>query len=286
MTSEREAKVWMLAAGVMVVWACTMVGCTASSVMGAATPLNRPTTSLVDPAWSSTPSITLSPDTSAQPADLAGGLPLGELDSAAVFAPSQPDVIVLQHRPAASPRFDVELRGLSIAQPLVSAKRLLVAAVTVLPPVTTPEWALATSAVAHADLSDQPVAATTGWAQGLAYEQPTAEASAAGLGLAMLDRSSVILPPWQTDPSPTPTVAAALTADEAKFDSAGVVALVIGAMVLLFGGEAVVLLMLNRRREAVQVMDADVAVDDADESIFRFPEPVEAGADESYSRAA
>lgn len=286
MTSEREAKVWMLAAGVMVVWACTMVGCTASSVMGEATPLNRPTASLVDPAWSSTPSITLSPDTSGQSADFERELSLGDPDSSTVFAPSQPDVIVLQPRPAASPRFDVELSGLSIAQPLISAKRLLVAAVTMLPPVTTPKWAHATSAVAHADLSDQPVAATTGWTLGLAYEQPAAEATAANLGLAMLDRSSVILPPWQTDPTPAPTVAAALTADEAKFDSAGVVALVIGAMVLLFGGEAVVLWMLNRRREAVQAAEADVA--EFEESIFRFPEPIEAEveADESYSRAA
>ncbi|MEO0514525.1 MAG: hypothetical protein AAF086_04435 [Planctomycetota bacterium] len=186
------------------------------------------------------------------------------------------------------PHFDVELSGLSIAQPLVSAKRLLVAAVTMLPPVPTPQWAAATSAAAHGDLADQPVAAATGLVQRLAFEQQGSEAAAASLGMAMLDRGAVMLPPWQTDPTPTPTVAATMTADEAKFDAAGVVSIILGGMVLLFGGEAVVLWMIHRRRQAAAAAIAAESplADDSETSIFRFPEPIATEADESYSRAA
>lgn len=287
MTNEREAKVWMLAAGAMVVWACTMVGCSTSVVSDTALPLNRPTTTAVAPTWSSTPTVTLSADTVPNADGTDAELSLGEIASATVFAPSQPDVIVLQPRQT-SPGFDVELSGLSIAQPLVSAKRLLVAAVTMLPPVPTPEWAAAASAVAHADLTDQPVAAAAGIVQRLAYEQPDADILGASLGLAVLDRSSVMLPPWQTDPTPTPTVAASMTADEAKFDAAGIAAIILGAMVLLFGGEAVVLWMLHRRREQARAVQAEAVVseDPEEASIFRFPEPVYAEAEQTYSQAA
>jgi len=287
MTSEREAKVWMLAAGAMVVWACTMVGCSASVTAGAVSPVNRPMTTALEPTWSGVPMVTLSSDTVHQPIDGVSQPSAGQRDSAGVFAPSRPDVILMQPRPARSPRFDVELSGLSIAQPLVSAKRLLVAAVTMLPPVPTPQWAVASSAAAHADLADQPVAAATGMVQRLAYDRPASD-GAAGLGLAMLDRDAVMLAPWQSDPTPTPTVAAAMTADEAKFDAAGIAATIVGAMVLLFGGEAVVLWMLHRRREQARAVMAQTApADDTEEaSIFRFPEPVAAEIDKAYSRAA
>ncbi len=287
MTSEREAKVWMLAAGVMVVWACTMVGCSATLTNGAATPVNRPTSALVDPTWSDELTITWSNDTAVQPAWDQAMSSLEPIDSAALFAPSQPDVILLKPRPTL-PNFDIGLSDLSIAQPLVSAKRLLVAAVTMLPPVPTPQWAVATSAAAHGDLADQPVAAATGLVQRLAFEQEGSGAAAASLGLAMLDRGVVMLPPWQNDPTPTPTVGAKMTADEAKFDAAGVVAIILGGMVLLFGGEAVVLWMIHRRRQAASAAIAaqPPSADDGEASIFRFPEPITAERDESYSRAA
>ncbi|MEM9913897.1 MAG: hypothetical protein AAF911_02935 [Planctomycetota bacterium] len=285
MTSEREAKMWMVAAGVLVVWACTMVGCTTPSAGDKTAALNRPAVGFSDPAWSSTPSIALSHDTAGRAEDDTS-LAWSPADSAAVFVPSEPDVELLQPRTSPAPGFDAELSGLSIAQPLVSAKRLLVAAVTMLPPITTPEWAQATSAAAHAELSDQPVAAATGWAQRLAYDQTLADEPTVFHGLALRDYSSVMLPPWKTDPTPTTTVAAAMTADEAKFDSAIMVPFVIGGMVLLFGGEAVVMWMRARKLKIAKAVDAEIEIDDAEESIFRFPEPIEADADEPYSQAA
>ncbi|MBB6430043.1 hypothetical protein [Algisphaera agarilytica] len=281
MTSEREAKVWMVAAAVMLAWACIMVGCTTSTTVGSIAPVVSPSVSENGPVWTESTTLTLSPDASSI---TTPDQPAGSIESASLFTvetePAAPQPV-----DDASPVRDIDLRGLSIAQPLVLAKRLMIASAELLPE-TTPDWASTISAATPADFLAQPVAASTVWAQRLGYDRPASESGSAVLGWAALERSAVMLQPWESDPTPTPNAAATLTAEDAKFDAAGMVALVIGAMVLLFGGEAVVVWALNRRGQSVRVIETPVTAEQVEDSIFRFPEPIEDDADESYSRAA
>ncbi|MEM9418526.1 MAG: hypothetical protein AAGA25_05645 [Planctomycetota bacterium] len=281
MTSEREAKVWMVAAAVMLAWACIMVGCTTSHTAEAMGPLAAPSASTIDPTWSEPPTLTLSPDASSI---ASSELQTYTADSASLFI-ATPKPVAPQPGEAVSPMDGFDFSELSIAQPLVLAKRLLVASADLLPEMST-EWAATISAAKSADFQAQPVAASVGWAQGLNYEGPVAESASNTVGWMTLDRNALTLQPWEGDPTPVPNAAAPMTATEAKFDTAGVVALVIGVMVLLFGGEAVVVWALRREDKRHPLPEAPAMAGESETSIFRFPEPVEDDAEEWFNRAA
>ncbi|MEM1109415.1 MAG: hypothetical protein AAGH99_12085 [Planctomycetota bacterium] len=286
MTSEREAKIWMVAAGAVVVWACTMVGCTAVPSDERVTARSAWTTPIAEADMGIAPTITVSPNTAAARVLVEPEASSELIEAAGLLPASQPDFILLRPRSSDSPRFDFDLRGLSIAEPLVSAKRLLVAAVSALPPVPVAEWDRVISSVMHAELADRPVTASLGLSQRLIREEPAS--TAASMGVADMGGRSLTPAPWETDPTPTPAVSARLDAEEAKFDSAGVIAIVLGAMMMLFGGEAVVLWVKQRRREAQRRAAAALAIAsvEQEESIFRFPEPILSEEEESYSKAA
>lgn len=290
MTTEREAKCWMLAAGAVVVWACTMVGCAGSPISTTAKPVNRPTTASITPTRHAATSMTVSRDTLAAGSWAAASVvpassTLGSTDliGAAVDRPS-----------AAGGWFGVEFDGFSLARPLMSAKRLLSAAVAMLPPITVSQGFDATSSVLPMDFAARPLAGSSTLAQRWAASAdevviPAIAFGGGGLaGVALVDWSAMRAGPWQTDPTPTPTMGAVMSADVAKFDAAGSVGMVLGSMVLLFGGEAVVMFVLNRKRQAEREISSvtDEPLEE-DASIFRFPEPVVLTQGRaSFSRAA
>lgn len=297
MTTEREAKCWMLAAGAVVVWACAMVGCAGSPMSGEVMPLNRPATTIIEPTHrAAETSITLSTDTVA-PAIIPGSdrgwngvseSSANTPESATVFSPVTIDVDGLHPVPRDALRFDANLSGLSIAQPLVLTKRLLVAAAAFEAAQRGPGEERLSFEALHLDVSERPLAAVATLAPRWWVERPTPDPAAGVLGVAVLDRSAVLPAPWLPGSAPTPTSAAMMPLGEAKFDSAGVLSIVLGGMVLLFGGEAVVMLMINRSRRAdraaVDRIEEEAA--EAEPSIFRFPEPIADEPAESFSRAA
>lgn len=302
MTSEREAKCWMLAAGAVVVWACTMVGCAGSPMSDrSAMPLHRPAATPIAPTYRAVEMpVTLSSDTVA-PGNIPGNITGSDdawgggwwsatsaPESAGVFIPIKIDVDGFAPQGIETPRLDVDLRGLSIAQPLVLAQRLLIAAASLEPATRDAGEEVVSFDMLRPHVSERPLAALATLAPRWVADDSAAAAAAGLLSVAVLDRSAVLPTPWSPDPAPTPATAAMIPIGEAKFDSAGVLAIVLGGMVLLFGGEAVVMLMINRRRRAQRAVVKAVEADEAEESIFRFPEPITLDDEpaESFSRAA
>lgn len=283
--SEREAKVWGVAALAVFVWACTMVGCTSDTNTAATNTVGG--TAAADSVWIQ-PAADFSPitltlsDPAADTTLPIGGDPEGAAatDALAWLAPSQPDYVALTNQPEpAAPNRDVSFSGLSIAHPLLSAQRLLVGAVTALDQLPQPLNDDVAFDLARADPATRPIAAATALGQWAQIDTPTLSAPVELAGL--FDPEPALTTGWPGVPpsprsAPAPALAAAATADEAKFDSAGIIGLVLGGMVLLFGGEAVVLWMLNRRRAAAQQA---AEAEEEEVSIFRLPEPIEAATD-------
>ncbi|MEL7086963.1 MAG: hypothetical protein AAGL98_00735 [Planctomycetota bacterium] len=320
MVTDREAKVWMVAALAVFVWACTMVGCVSSvpapgSYAGLEPQLQdtftvpgesadaMEVTPIVGDFTAIPLAITAGPAADAWgPEVLMIGEPLVATASSlmmAELAPAAPDLIRL--RPRRVPvNLDLGLSGLSIAYPLLSAKRLLVAGVTQLHRLPRPVNDTAALRIVDADAGTRPIAAALATEQQVEILSPKMELDTpvelAGLVLeqpAWLIRGNTT--PSPPRPLPSPVQGAALTAEEAKFDSAGVIGMVLGAMVLLFGGEAIVLWMLDRHQAAAKIQLRDALADDAADtdddqevSIFRLPEPAanQTSQDTPRSRAA
>lgn len=309
MVTDREAKVWMVAAMAVFVWACTMVGCAGSApgpiaASGYAATLNPADAN--DVAWL-TPAaddlaalpITITADTAADawatPADSLGVSTASSL-MMVELAPARPDLIRLNPRSMPS-NFDMGLSGLSIAHPLLSAKRVLVAGVTLLHQLPQPVNDAVAFRIDRAKFETRPIAAAIAADQRAEIDAPRMDVPAELAGLVLEQPAWLILgDTTPTPPRPLPAPAsAALAADEAKFDSAGIIGLVLGSLVLLFGGEAIVLLVLNRHqaaakaklRDALEDDDATAAEEGGEASIFRLPEPVADEAQEApRSRAA
>jgi len=303
MTSSREAKCWMVAAMAVVVWACTLVGCAATSPSGSAAGVASPSntvvfesfTPLAEPVWKGEP-LTLTADTKptaafASPATVFEAMSFVTGDTLSAL-PTGVDAMG-GAMPSGVGAFEVGLRGLTIARPLLSAKRLLIAGVTQLHRLTSP-WPTAAElglrTVANAGMmSDRPLAAAVAITQRLQADTASFERWNA-VGFAMTEHAwQPAAPQLPTSPpiSPTtPTLGAAIDAEQAKFDAAGVVGIVLGGLVLLFGGEAVVLWLINRRR-AVATETLAQPMEDDEPSIFRIPEPIKNEAqDTPMSRAA
>lgn len=313
MVSEREAKVWMVAALAVFVWACVMVGCS-STGYSTATPTATPqpaanpteqTSNTPEMAWltpmaqdydaslitvASEPAI----ETWNTPAKSEAFAPESSL-MMAELAPAQPDL--LRRHPREVPdNLDLGLSSLSLAHPVLSAKRLLVAGVTTLDRLPKPVIDEAAFQVDRAAIDTRPIAAAVFADQLVAADAPRMDVPVEFAGLVLEQPAWLIqgdTTPTPPSPLPAPTIGAAMTADEAKFDSAGVIGMVLGAMVLLFGGEAIVLLLLNRNQAAAKAKLHDALANDGTQahddepSIFRLPEPIaEEPTKVSHSRAA
>ncbi|MEM7626857.1 MAG: hypothetical protein AAF333_14780 [Planctomycetota bacterium] len=319
MVTDREAKVWIVAALAVFVWACAMVGCTASGSLASGSSGSKAAglggVSAADTGVSLTPAfgevadpaplaLTITRDAASEWFFAAGDGDGSPGDAPVTWvselAPAQPDLIRLQPRRMPS-NFDAGLSGLSIAHPLLSAKRLLVAGVTQLHRLPRPVNDWMAFDVARADAETRPLAAAVAADQRIEGSAPTLYTPVEFAGPAVeqpawfiQDVPAVTLPTTPR-PAPPPALAAAAAANQAKFDSAGIIGIVLGAMVLLFGGEAIVLLMLNRHQAAVraelrEALEGDSAAaleEDGEVSIFRLPEPVADDApDAPRSRAA
>ncbi|MEM6554071.1 MAG: hypothetical protein AAF750_18290 [Planctomycetota bacterium] len=294
MTQEREAKCWMLAAMVVVVWAVVLVGCGSvpAGVTAAAGGPDRAAWVWASDAGSSVtegPALTLSADAAA-PGEQAGS---GEAawsawDTAWGLRESAT-------RGPAVPRFGLGLRGLSIAQPLLSAKRVWYGAVAMLPPVGNPARFAAMSAVVHARGDDDPLASAA--ALSLAGADLPALHRGASVELGDAVRRAALPGPRGPEPG-RPGLGLASLAEHAKLEDAGVLGGLVGVLLLIFGAESLVKRWRERRRGGAgsgggagaslgaAVEAAAVAQDEP--SIFRFPEPVgdEAGDGVERRRAA
>lgn len=221
MTKEREAWCWLMAALMVVVLSATMVGCSSRTMV-------TPKSSLIE---------------ATAPAAMASA----DIAEAEVILPAQPQAAAntAVTTDTASPvTRDADLSGLSIADVLVLGERWWAAVVERAPDTTKQDQAIASLSPARLDFETPgappaPLAdsmATAQWAQAV----DTAASQNADGWLV-----------WATTTRPQPEVPAqeARPAQPAKYDAAGLVAMVVGGMILLFGGEAVVMLLLEPRRE-------------------------------------
>ncbi|MEM9881873.1 MAG: hypothetical protein AAF800_03010 [Planctomycetota bacterium] len=280
MTQEREAKCWMLAAMVVVVWAVALVGCgSVPSGVGAAA--DGPGVTGPDRSawvWSSgaggaeASAVTLSRD--------AGSTVAAGPAASEVVTPASDAVGWLRDlagRTPATPRFELGLRGLSLAQPLVSAQRVWHGVMAALPPIGTPARVAAMSAVVHAQGQDDALASAAALSlAGSDLPRLQREASA-GLGEAV--RSAAWPRPWDPEPG-RPGLGLGWWAEHARLEDAGVLGGLVGVLLLMFGAESLVKRWRERRRGGVEVgASLGAAVEAAalaqdEPSIFRFPEPI------------